>query len=184
MNSKSILRQQIIKRRKALTLDEKIKKDLIIEEKLYNNFLYKYSNCIFIYVSLKDEVNTHNIIKAGLEQGKKIVVPKVISIKEGMEGVEIKDFLDLIECGQYKILEPRNFDNRVDPKKIDLVILPGLAFDDKGGRLGYGGGFYDRFIPKLKKQVPKIALAYDFQMVDNVPKDPHDISVDQVITDR
>ncbi|HID0825153.1 TPA: 5-formyltetrahydrofolate cyclo-ligase, partial [Clostridium botulinum] len=82
-----------------------------------------------------------------------------------------------------KILEPKNFKNIVDSKEIDLAILPGLAFDNKGGRLGYGGGFYDRFIPKLKKEVSKIALAYDFQILKEVPKDAHDVLVDDIIID-
>ncbi|EPY2271547.1 5-formyltetrahydrofolate cyclo-ligase [Clostridium sporogenes] len=183
MNNKAILREKIINVRKSLTLEEKIKKDIIIKDKLQEISLYKESNFIFIYVSLRDEVNTHAIIKEGLKHGKRICVPKVISIKEGMVAIEIKDFSELIECGQYKILEPKNFENIVDPKKIDLAILPGLAFDNKGGRLGYGGGFYDRFIPKLKKGVPKIALAYDFQILKEVPKDVHDILVDEIIID-
>lgn len=183
MNNKSNLREEILNIRKYLTKEEKIKKDIIIKEKLHSKLLYEKSNFIFIYVSLKDEVNTHDIIKEALCQGKRICVPKVISLNEGMEAIEIKDFSELMECGRYKILEPENFKNIVDPKEIDLAILPGLAFDNKGGRLGYGGGFYDRFIPHLKNKVRKIALAYDFQMVDHVPKDIHDILVDEVIAD-
>ncbi|MHB9941172.1 5-formyltetrahydrofolate cyclo-ligase [Clostridium sporogenes] len=183
MNNKAILREKIINVRKYLTLEEKIKRDTIIKDKLQKNSSYKDSNFIFIYVSLRDEVNTHDIIKEGLKHGKRVCVPKVISTKEGMVAIEIKDFSELIECGHYKILEPKNFQNIVDPKEIDLAILPGLAFDLKGGRLGYGGGFYDRFIPKLKREVPKIALAYDFQILKEVPKDVHDILVEEIIID-
>ncbi|BDB02447.1 5-formyltetrahydrofolate cyclo-ligase [Clostridium botulinum] len=183
MNNKAILRKEIINVRKSLTLEEKTQKDIIIKDKLQKNSLYKESKFIFIYVSLKDEVDTHAIIKEGLRNGKRICVPKVISIQEGMVAIEIKDFSELIECGPYKILEPKNFENIVDSKEIDLAILPGLAFDNKGGRLGYGGGFYDRFIPKLKKEVSKIALAYDFQILKEVPKDAHDVLVDEIIID-
>lgn len=183
MNNKAILREKIINMRKLLTLEEKVKKDIKIKKRLYESLLYKNSSLIFIYVSLNNEINTHDIIKESLKNGKRICVPKVISIKEGMEVLEIKDFSELAECGSYKILEPKNFENKVEPKEIDLAILPGLAFDNEGGRLGYGGGFYDRFLPKLKNEIPKIALAYDFQVVDSVPKDFHDILVDEVITD-
>ncbi len=161
-----------------------MKKDIKIKKRLYESLLYKNSSFIFIYVSLNNEVNTHDIIKESLKNGKRICVPKVKSIKEGMEALEIKDFSELVECGTYKILEPKNFENKVDPKEIDLAILPGLAFDNEGGRLGYGGGFYDRFLPKLKNESPKIALAYDFQMVNSVPRDFHDILVDEIITDQ
>lgn len=183
MNIKNVLRGEIKERKKELKLEEKRKKDKKIKEKFTASSIYKKATCIFIYVSLKDEVDTHNIIKEALKNGKRICVPKVISIKEGMDAIEIKDFSELVECGAYKILEPLDFKNKIDEKDIDLAVLPGLAFDNEGGRLGYGGGFYDRFIPKLKNEVPKIALAYDFQMVDDVPKDSHDILVDKVIID-
>lgn len=109
MNNKAILREKIINVRKSLTLEEKIKRDTIIKDKLQKNSSYKDSNFIFIYVSLRDEVNTHDIIKEGLKHGKRVCVPKVISTKEGMVAIEIKDFSELIECGHYKILEPKNF---------------------------------------------------------------------------
>lgn len=183
MDVKKALRKEMKEKRAFLNELDKFNKDNIIRNKFLSSNFYKNSIGIFIYVSLQKEVDTHGIIKQALKDKKRVFVPKVISLKQGMVAVEIKDFSCLKKCGKYKILEPVDFNENINKDDIDLAIVPGLAFDRKGDRIGYGGGFYDRFFVGLNKNVPKIALAYDFQIIDYVPKSNHDICVDKIITD-
>jgi 5-formyltetrahydrofolate cyclo-ligase len=182
MKSKEEIRKIVNEYKNELDLEEKKKKDNIIYNKLinYNNFIEAKN--IFIYVSYKKEVDTHNIIRYALMKGKSVYVPKIISMEEGMEAVEISSMIEL-EANKYGILEPKNCCRVALPNQIDFVVLPGVAFDLKGGRVGYGGGFYDRYLANIKTKVPKVALAYSFQIFDIVPMNEQDIDIDGVITD-
>lgn len=183
MKSKAFYRDYVKEQREKLAEYDKKKNDSIIYSKLVKSDEYKRANCIFIYVSYKNEVETHNIITTALEDGKIVCVPKIISLKEGMKAVKILGFNDL-KVSKYGILEPALFvDNIIKPEQIDLVYLPGVAFDLKGGRIGYGGGFYDRFLSNLSKNTPRVALAYSFQIFDQVPMDEFDEHIDEVITE-
>ena len=92
--------------------------------------------------------------------------------------------LDNLSKDKYGILEPDEDINPIEVDAIDLVILPGLAFDNKGGRLGYGGGYYDKYLSNISDNAVKVALCYDFQVIDTVPMEEHDICTDLLITDR
>lgn len=182
MESKKEVRK-IIKERRAFLTEEKRKNlDKLIFEKVIASKEYKDAECIFIFVSYDSEVDTHNIIKQAIKDGKKLCVPKVISLEEGMIIVQIKSFEDL-ESGAYGILEPKDNTLKIDESLIDVSYLPGLAFDRKGGRVGYGGGFYDRFIGKTREDSKKIGIGYSFQILEEVPMDAHDKFIDGIITD-
>jgi len=121
-----------------------------------------------------------------LEQlGKRLCLPQVIDKKEGlMEPIEMPaPWYDNVAPGYFGILEPTK-GSTVDPCLIDIVLLPGVAFDQECYRLGYGGGFYDRFLPRLSPNAIKIGIAFGMQMVDRVPRDPHDIPLDGVCTEH
>lgn len=180
MNKKE-LRSQMIKLREAITKEEKS----ILDKKAFINVInskeYNRAKNIFIYVSYKSELYTHEIIKYSLKNGKKIFVPKVISKSEGMKAVEIKDFSDLSKSS-YGILEPIT-NKYAEPSIIELSLTPGLAFDKSGGRIGYGGGFYDRYMKNLKGSAVNIGLCYKLQIIERVPMDEFDVRVDGIITD-
>ncbi|WP_097027075.1 5-formyltetrahydrofolate cyclo-ligase [Clostridium peptidivorans] len=180
MIDKKELRKIILEKRDNIVLDERIKYDNDIFKAVVNSSLYNKSKCIFIFVSYKTEVNTHEIIKYALSQRKRVCVPKVLSKSEGMYAVEIKKIDDL-KSGKYGILEPENFENKINEEEIDLALIPGVAFDKNGGRMGYGAAFYDRFLVKLKRDTPKIALAYGMQIVDYIPMNEWDVKVDGII---
>lgn len=171
----------MIKKRDVMESDLKLIKDNIIYNKVINSIEYKDAANIFVYVSYKSEVDTHKIISKAIVDGKRVFVPKVISNEEGMEALEIKGLHDF-KKGSYGILEPMGSDY-VKPQIIDLILVPGLAFDKKGGRIGYGGGFYDRYMKSTSKSTVKIGICYDFQMVEEVTMDFNDVLVDKVITD-
>ncbi|MFL0252338.1 5-formyltetrahydrofolate cyclo-ligase [Clostridium neuense] len=179
--NKSELRKKILEIRNSIDVYEKQVKDSKIFNNIINSYQYKHSNNIFIFVSYSSEVDTHKVIEYSLKNGKRIFVPKVISKKLGMEVIEIRGFSDL-KRSKYGILEPCE-NNYIRPEEIDVAFIPGLAFDKKGGRLGYGGGFYDRYLKLLKKSTAKIGLCYSFQVIENVPMEEYDIRIDGIIED-
>lgn len=103
-----------------------------------------------------------------------------------MDAVEITSLDNLIESS-YGILEPSIEENFITPNELDLIVVPGVAFDKNRGRIGYGAGFYDRYFKKINeeniKRIVKLALAYDFQVLDKVPMDERDVPVDHIITE-
>ncbi|MBC2582550.1 5-formyltetrahydrofolate cyclo-ligase [Clostridium sp. DJ247] len=182
MRTKREIRETMIKKRTLLTNDEKKRLDNIVFQKVINSSEYKDAKVIFLFVSYKDEIDTHRIIEQALRDEKIVCVPKTISMKEGMNAIQIKDFQDLVE-GNYGILEPKNHELIVKESIIDVSFLPGLAFDERGGRVGYGGGFYDRFLIKTRSHSKKIGIGYSFQVIDEVPMEKHDMFIDGIITD-
>ena len=180
MEGKKELRSRILNLRDSLPLDLRKKYDEEIYKRVIESEYYKNSKTIFIFVSYKTEVDTRSIIKKALKDGKRIVVPKIKTKKDGILPIAIKDFNEL-SSGNYGILEPIE-DNIIDKEEIDLILAPGVAFDKDGGRLGYGGGFYDRFIGSLNKKIPIVAIGYNVQIVDKVPRDEFDMNVNGIIT--
>lgn len=167
----------------SLSKVDKTKKDQVIFAKLKNHTSYKVSKNIFIFVSCKNEVDTHELIIDALKKGKTVAVPVILSLSEGMIAVIINSLNELKE-NKYGILEPTLIENRImNPEEIDLVILPGAAFDKEGGRVGYGAGMYDKYLVNLSPGVQKIAIGYDFQLLESVPMESQDIRVDEVVTD-
>lgn len=180
---KKEIRKKILEYRETIDIDQRKIWDEEIFSKLINSDLYKRSNTIFAFVSFKSEVDTHKIIKHAISNGKTICVPKINSKQEGIKIYKIEDF-DQLKEGYFGILEPIKSCEEVDSNALDLILMPGVAFDRHGGRVGYGAGFYDRFLSNMNKQVPKVALAYDFQVMDTVPMDQYDVRIDGVITER
>lgn len=181
MKDKNIIRSNIMLIRDSLSTEERIRLDNIILKKIVNSSDYRNASCIFIFVSYKSEVDTHSIIKSALEDGKIVCVPKVISKDRGMIAVRIKEFGDLVH-GKFNILEPPDDTFKIHESRIDLSYVPGVAFDSCGGRIGYGGGYYDRFLKGLRADCKKIGICYKFQIIDKVPMEKHDICIDKIIS--
>lgn len=182
LNKKDI-RKHILGRRDKVELDIRREWDKGIFSKLIYSEFYKNAKIIFAFVSFESEVDTHQIINQALKDSKTICVPRIESKERGMEIFKINS-LDELETGYFGILEPKKSCPSIDPQKIDLILMPGVAFDREGGRVGYGKGFYDNFLRKMNKKVDKIALAYDFQLLDKVPMDEFDVRIDGVITEQ
>jgi 5-formyltetrahydrofolate cyclo-ligase len=178
--NKKEIRKFMREKRGSLTKAEKERLDNAIFDNVVNSKEYKESKNIFIFVSYDTEVDTHRLIKQALKDEKVLCVPRVISKEEGMIIAQIKSFEDL-EPGAYGILEPKDNKFKVDETLIDVAYLPGLAFDKVGGRVGYGGGFYDRFLRKSRKDSKKIGLAYSFQILEKVPMEQNNQYIDEYI---
>lgn len=184
---KKMLRKEILEKRNNLDLVKREEMDRKILNKFYETQYYKKAEKIFIYISYASEINTKEIINKALKDNKKIYVPRTEFKTRHMDAVEIKS-LDNLEESSYGILEPSKEVPNIDPNELDLIVVPGVAFDKSGGRMGYGAGFYDRYFKKIKKEninkIVKLALAYEVQMLDKVPMNEQDVPVDYIITEN
>ncbi len=161
--------------------DHKLKSS-IITGSLLNSGEYNCAHSVFVYYPFRKEIDTRVIIKDALAKNKKIILPKVSGseLKIFFVNDELKD----LRRSNFDILEPdETICSEAPVDIIDLVIVPGLCFDLNFNRLGYGGGFYDKILGKFSSRARKIALAFDLQILDNIPSCPHDQKVDIIITE-
>lgn len=173
---KSSIRKIMISARKALSVSDKALFDLIIKNRVLKA-LGNYQ-IVGIYVSFDDEIDTKEIIKNLLDNNKIVCIPKV---KNDLLEFHMIKSLDELTIGKFNILEPQN-DFIIDADKIEVMIIPLLAYDLNLYRIGYGKGFYDRYMDS--QTFLKIGLAYDFQLVENTYSEIHDIKLDCIITNE
>lgn len=176
---KGQLKGSINEKRNSLTKEEIQDKSEKIRDKLFSLLQYRKSKAVMFFVSFNSEVSTHGMIREALKS-KTVIVPKVANNE--IEPSVIIDFDNLVPSGKFGILEPIEAMN-IAHKNIDLVLVPGIAFDSEGHRIGYGFGYYDRFLAKVPKAI-KIGLAFDFQVVDKIPSEAHDVPIDLVVTEE
>lgn len=177
------IRRHIREKIKAHSELEKTKKSDIIKNKLFNEEEYRKAKLVMFYVSLKDEVNTLSMIDEALKAGKRVCVPVILKEEKRLIAGEIKDRKEDLESQHFGIYQPKNGKVKEVPlEDIDMIVVPGVAFDMNNVRLGRGHGYYDRFLCGLPDTTKTIGLAFDFQVVDNLPKDSHDIPVWKTIT--
>jgi len=179
--NKNELREHMKSLRDSIAVKDKADMNRSILNKVVMNKFYTEAETIMTYVSFGSEVDTLCIIKHALENNKIVCVPKIINKNKGMKAIKIED-LDDLKKNKFGILEPVSFDREIDAKDIDLFLIPGLAFDKNGGRIGYGAGYYDRFLKNSKDNSLKIGLVYDFQLIDRVPMTENDVYMDIVIS--
>ena len=180
---KHVIRKTIKEKLKTCSELEKSEKSDIIKHKLFSEEAFKKANVVMFYVSLKDEVNTLNMIDEAIMAGKHVCVPVVILEEKRLIAGGIKDRKEDLEKQHFGIYQPKP--GRVEEvplEDIDLVVVPGIAFDNKNVRLGRGHGYYDRFLSSISRRTKAIGLAFDFQVVDHLPQDSHDIPVWKTIT--
>lgn len=180
---KHVIRKTIKEKLESCSELEKSRKSDIIKHKLFNEEAFKKANVVMFYVSLKDEVNTLTMIDEAIKTGKKVCVPAVILEDKRLIAGCVKDRKKDLEKRHFGIYQPKP--GRVEEvplDDIDLVVVPGIAFDNKNVRLGRGHGYYDRFLSSLPERTRTIGLAFDFQVVDHLPQDSHDIPVWKIIT--
>lgn len=184
---KKKIRKEILSFRNNMNQDEKNKKDTIIKEKFLDSDYYKKSKNIFIYISYGSEINTKEIINIALNEGKSVFVPRTVFETKAMDAVKINS-LDNMKKVKYGALEPSEEEPYISPDDLDVIVVPGVAFDRDGGRTGYGAGFYGRYFKKISKnrakKIKKVALAYDFQLINNIPMNDKDVRIDCIITEK
>lgn len=178
MGTKKEFRKKMRVKRSMLTKEQITEKSQKILKKLLETEEYKMAERIFCYVSFEEEVDTFELIRQAFSDGKEVAVPRV-------NGSEMKfyriDSMKELQLGYYGILEPVT--NDIEKNLEGVIIVPGLAFDLKYNRMGYGGGFYDRFFNEHPQhKLIKIALAYEFQVVNEIETEEHDQKMDRIIT--
>ena len=174
---KKALRRMIGEKKRALTSEEIERRSAVLAHRLFETEPYRQARSLYAYLSFNQEVRTNPIIERAWADGKRVAVPKVIG--NDMVFIWLERFDQLAE-GYYGIPEPVA-DGPIADDATALVLMPGLAFDPQGHRVGYGGGFYDRFLEK-EPDHPLVALCFDFQMLDHLEVEAHDVPVDVVIT--
>lgn len=180
MNSKAQLRKEILSLRNSLTTEEREKMDLRLFGRLMSEPDIKKARCVLTYISCKGEVDTHHIIEELLTRGVTVCVPRVKGDK--MDFYIINSMEDT-EPGCMGILEPKGGCSRYEPRGGELMLVPGLAFDKSLFRMGYGGGYYDKYIA-AHRGLLCIGLAYDLQVMDSIPVDEWDMSLDMIVTEK
>jgi 5-formyltetrahydrofolate cyclo-ligase len=178
---KTHLRRQLRQRLDRLTKAERQRKSQRILTRLMKTRDYLKAARIFTYIALPKEVQTQEFIQKSLALRKRVFVPAIHPRKKEISIFEIWNTKKDLKKGHFGIPEPvKKRPGR--PEKLDLVIVPGLGFDGKGGRLGRGEGYFDRFLLRTGK-ARKIGLAFREQVVRKIPVTPHDVPVDRLITD-
>ena len=172
--TKQELRKMIRQRKQQHSVDES--SAFISQLKANSHFLHAHT--LLLYSALPDEVPTQTLIDELVAQGKTVLLPRVVSDTD-MELRRYSGPADL-QQGAFGIMEPMG-ELFTDYAAIDVAIIPGMAFDDEGHRLGRGKGYYDRFLAKLSPTTYKIGLCFSWQRVNHVPTDSHDIPMDEVI---
>ena len=177
-------------RKKVINLRKEKDKDFIkhnsdiITDKLLNLDCIKNAKNIMLYLDFNNEVSTYSLIKKLLNLGK--IVSSPITLKEERKLIpsQITDLKNGIQYGAYNIREPKpECSPAINIKDLDVIIVPAVAYDKNCYRLGYGGGFYDRFLENLRKDAVTIGIAFDLQIFDEVPKEPHDAQLDYIVTE-
>lgn len=181
---KSELRKECLRRRQELGEDARAEKSACIVRRVEEDPDWKAAKVVCVYVWFKDEVQTDALIQSAWQDGKTVCVPRCG--KDGEDKIvlhEIRSFDDLAP-GAYGIREPIPDQTRIAAiSDVDAFIVPGVAFDLQGNRLGWGGGFYDWTLSRAKG-AKKIALAFSCQIVDALPMEPQDIKMDKVVCEE
>ena len=173
---KAALRKHLLEKRDATSAELRDITSEKIHENLKKNSSFINAQNIACYFPIGSEVNTHNIMLDVLEQGKRLLLPKIIG--DDIE-FRIVSNLEKLEKGRFEIMEPK--DSCEKAKKIDCMLIPTVGVSKLGVRLGYGHGYYDRFLSSTDAM--KISLTYSKQIVKSIPSDSHDIKIDWIVTE-
>ena len=182
---KTAIREQARKNRVGQQNKDAISRDIVTAFMAMPE--YVAAKTILYYVDAGSEVRTRHMLPEALAGGKQIVVPYCIVETNELELFLLEDMSELVE-GAYKILEPkvelRSLPGKtVAPEDLDLVMVPGTAFDVSGGRMGQGKGYYDRMLARVRPNAPLVAIAFDCQIFDAIPVASHDVFMDKVLTE-
>lgn len=182
--NKQRIRNSIISIRK--TLSDKFVQE--VSHCIFNNFTKLDIRCkcnvVMLYMNINNEVSTSEFADFFMIKGIQVCYPRVCDDEGIMEARVVGDINKDMEQNALKIWEPNLKTHVINPCEIDIIFVPGVAFDLSKNRLGHGKGYYDRFLTNLRKDSIKIGLAYDFQILDSIPADSHDVRMDIIISEN
>lgn len=185
METKVELRKRILNVRNNMTENDVKNKSLLIMNKLTSLGEYKNSKIVFVYMNFKNEVTTIELINKMLSENKRVVIPYTDTENTVLIPSEIRNISDDLVLSSFGYYEPV-FEKikRVEPEEFDLIVTPGVVFDKKLNRIGFGKGYYDRILSNKRKEAKAIAVAYEFQVLDEIPVEQHDVKMDMIITEE
>ena len=185
MSDKSSLREALLKKRDSIPPEVRRTKDRLIQERLESLDEIRNAGVLFLFASFRTEVDTLAMIRVALSEGRRVVLPKVDKDRHALLLYEIKH-ADELSPGYMGIPEPSvdAEDRLLTVNDVDAVIIPGAGFDPAGCRIGYGAGYYDILLSGLTKDIPLVSPAYEEQIVDSIPCEPHDVKIHIIVTDR
>ena len=181
-DAKLALRLRVLAERDRLPLEDRRAAGLAIVTALVARADYARARTLLLTLPFGSEWDTRPLLEAALAHGKVVALPRVNLQRRLLDLCLIGDPALDVAPGYRGIPEPRSHCTPIDPSAIDWALVPGVAFDADGRRLGYGGGYYDRLLPRLRPDAHRIAGALDVQVVDRVPAAAHDLAVDAVVT--
>jgi len=182
---KNTLRKEILEKRKLLSPIELIHKSSQITELFFHSEFYHKSKYLMTYIDFRNEAKTEDLIRKSIKDGKNVIIPISVPETRGLILSKLNDYDNELDKGTYGILEPKEeFIRPISPELVDLILIPGVAFDKRGFRIGYGGGYYDRFLKKIDPSIPRIALAFNLQIIEKVAEGRFDMPVDYIITEN
>ncbi|MBU0664469.1 MAG: 5-formyltetrahydrofolate cyclo-ligase [Proteobacteria bacterium] len=187
MRDSSLLRKTTLLARDNLALHDRQIMSAEIAGKIILLDEIRFRETLFIYVDFRSEVATHLLITELLRLGKRVVVPVTLVKEKRLLLVAIRNVEEDLVPGYCSIPEPRmelRKSNLVAGSEVETIILPGSVFDERGGRLGYGGGYYDRFMAYEAPQARRIGLAFELQMVEKLSLQDHDEMLDLIVTEK
>lgn len=180
--TKETLRKLMLGNLTKLSDDERQNISEKLQDELFKSTMWKNAETIGIYLSFETEWDTRNIVEEAFQSGKKVAIPKTIPATKGMEFYQINNFSE-VKKGHFDIEEPIIEDTIYTKKnEIDLLIVPGLAFSKEGYRVGFGGGYYDRFLTDFIH--PTLSLVWSKQLVENLPTNQYDLPVQYIMTEN
>jgi len=176
---KNKIRKNILDARFALTPEARRAKSKEIEQRLFSLPEFSSASIVMFYASFQSEVETHGMIRRALAEGKRVVLPRVKG--KVLELLEIGNFDQDVSPGAWGIPEPDQ-GKPANVHDIALIVVPGAVFDEHGNRVGYGAGFYDKLLPQYQGMTA--ALAFELQVVPQVPADAHDVPMKKIVTEK
>ncbi len=181
---KKDIRKTMTEKRESLSKESVQQKSHSIQQRLIEMSVWKDAMHMMIYLDFRNEVKTDSLIRSFLQQGRHVYIPVTNPKNYRLTVSELKDPEQDLQVANFGLLEPKKEALRPsDPKKLDLIIVPGVAFDRDGYRVGFGAGYYDRFLPQVRDDAVLLSLVYDFQLMPQVPRESHDIAVDWIVTE-
>jgi 5-formyltetrahydrofolate cyclo-ligase len=180
---KQALREEAHARRNAQTNKDELSRQIVARFMALPE--YEAAKTVMFYVDVRSEVRTRHDLSNALASGKRIVVPYCVDGE--LELFHLENMEELV-TGMYKILEPRPelrsvTSKRLQPEDLDLVMVPGVAFDRRGARMGHGKGYYDKLLEHARVDTPLVALAFECQLFPEIPMAEHDVFMDKVVTE-
>lgn len=182
---KKEIRQEVLKKRDCLSLDNRIQLSREICDRLFNLKEFRQARVVHFFLTTKSEVFTEEAVRKAMNSGKEVVVPVIDKRHKCIFLSKLHDYDRDLILTNHGITEPGpEFYSEVPLKEVELMVLPGVAFDINGHRLGYGAGYYDRLLEDGETRPILVALAFELQIVENIPIGSHDVTVDKIVTEK